>query len=170
MNVINDVYDVIDAVRKKRNMSIRQLALCAGIPPTTLVSNLSRKPKSIDKDLLMCISEVLDVPWYDFLNKTESFVVQYDFKKRIPILLSAEDISVIKDKIAQLPDSAKCNHQIQMSLSNQNVQPKGRSMKFTYNDSILFILSKLNEDGIIEAMRKLLDVAADPKYRKKEDD
>ena len=42
MKDINDVYDVIDIMRRRHDLSIRRLAICANIAPTT--SGFSTKP------------------------------------------------------------------------------------------------------------------------------
>ena len=151
MQEINDIYDIIDILREKNNLSIRKLALLAEIPPTTLVSVLSRKPKSISKNILINISNVLNVTWYELLNKTESFANQCALNKRIYVTLSEEDIRAIKQKFIQLSNHAGY-HNVNTNESN--------------NDSIMFVMKTLNEDGMLEVMKKIVEIASNPKYRK----
>lgn len=54
------VCEMIDAILKEKNMSRRQLAIAAGIPPSSLQSALSRN-NGLSLDMLLPISDVLDI-------------------------------------------------------------------------------------------------------------
>jgi transcriptional regulator with XRE-family HTH domain len=157
---IRDIYDVIDIIRKKNNMSVRQLALSAGIHPSTLVSLLNRRPIKMNKDALIRIADVFDVKWYELINKTESFANNHALDSRVQIILSEEDIDVIKKKFIQLPDHIGYHREAQ-------VKSKTYKAKGTNNDSIMLVMKTLNEDGMLEVMKKIVEVASNPQYRHK---
>jgi transcriptional regulator with XRE-family HTH domain len=157
---IHDIYDIIDVIRVKNHLSVRRLALLAGISPTTLASVLTRKPKSIDKDMLIGISNVFNITWYELINKTECFADQYALNKRINISLSEPDIDTIKQKFIQLPDNVGYQNE-------KRVIPKVYNHKTTSTDSVLLVMRTLNEDGILEVMKKIVEVASNPKYQQK---
>ena len=176
MNEINDLYDIIDVMRKKYRMSSRTLAMHAEIPVTTLASMMSRRPATIDKEALARIASVFGVAWYRLLNMTKDEAAKYEDELRISTKMTQEDVEQVYNHLVsplafgiRFRERGMCsseNHSTLNTVSQRNEREHG------FRGSILFVLDKLNDDGLMEAMRRILDVANDPKYckPKKEDD
>lgn len=175
MNEINDLYDIIDAMRKKYHMSSRTLAIRAGIPVTTLASMMSRRPATIDKSVLEKLASVFHVEWFRLLNLTDAKADEYADELRIPTKMEKEDVDHVYRRIVKTLDCTERFHEIGKYPSPNSGFVYQRSMRekeHEFQQSIMFVLEKLNDDGLMEAMRRILDVANDPKYckPKKEDD
>jgi transcriptional regulator with XRE-family HTH domain len=65
-----DIYDRIEAALKDKKMTRRQLALRAGLPPSTLNSALNRKSKNISNDMLQKIANTLELDVEYLLGKS----------------------------------------------------------------------------------------------------
>lgn len=65
------VCERIDSILKARNMSRRKLAIEAGIPPSSFQSAMQRN-KELSMDMLMPISQVLEVDPFFLLDGIES--------------------------------------------------------------------------------------------------
>lgn len=164
MNELNDLYDIIDAIRKKHRCSSRQLALLAKIPPTTLASMMSRRPATIDKDTLARIATVFSIKWYELLNKPASFANTHDLEMRIPTAMSPEDIQAVREKfIDGLHFAVRFSKPERQGSSKHSSSVPGHS-EDNFKRGILFVLDKLNDEGLMEAMRRILDVANEPHF------
>lgn len=172
VNAINDLYDIIDALRKKSYMSSRSLAIAAEIPPTTLASIMSRRPATMDKEILERIAAVFHVAWYQLLNKSESFAAAYENELRVPTAMSKEDVDQVYEQIVQpIIGAATFRGTGRLQADATKAWCPRTARYHGFQESIQFVLGKLNDDGLMEAMRRVLDVANDPKYCKtKEDD
>lgn len=167
MNAINDLYDIIDALRKKYYMSSRLLATAAEIPPTTLASIMSRRPATMDKEILDRIATVFHVSWYQLLNKSKAFAAAYENELRVPTAMSKEDVDQVYEQIVQpIIDAATFRGTARLRADVTKAWCPGPARYHGFQDSIQFVLGKLNDDGLMEAMRRVLDVANDPKYCK----
>ena len=172
MNEINDLYDIIDAMRKKSGMSSRSLALLAKVPPTTLASLMSRRPATIDKEVLKRIASVFNVSWVALLNKTDSFAEECENELRIPVAMTKEDVQAVNERVvAAMP---KRVYSRIVSRVPEDIDPDefDTSSEAAFRRSIYLVLNRLNENGLLEAMRRVLEVAGNPAYckPKKEDD
>lgn len=176
MNEINDLYDIIDAMRKKYHMSSRTLATQAKIPATTLASMMSRRPATIDKEALVRIASVFNVAWYRLFNMTEDAAAKYEDELRISTVMTKEDVEHVYNHLVRPLDCSARYRAIGLYSSENhsalNARYQRNEREHGFRSSILFVLDKLNDDGLMEAMRRVLDVANDPKYckPKKEDD
>lgn len=63
-----DMYDRIDAILAKKNMSRRQLAITAGISENTLSGAFRRRTKNFSMDNVLRIADVLGVSFVDLLG------------------------------------------------------------------------------------------------------
>lgn len=176
MNEMNDLYDIIDAMRKKYRMSSRTLAMQAKIPATTLASMMTRRPATIDKEALVRIASVFCVEWYRLLNMTEDEASKCEDELRISTAMTAQDVEYVYNHVVKPLDCSVRYRAMELSNAERQCMLKPihqrNEREHGFRSSILFVLEKLNDDGLMEAMRRILDVANDPKYckPKKEDD
>ena len=171
---INDIYDIIETLRQRRSMSSRQLAIQANISTATLQSLITRRPSTIAKDTLNKIANVFGLEWYELLNMSPGQADEYALATRIPITMKPEDLKVVADKYLSgftfkfyfgAPDDDPPKFAPPLRKRRVNMPSSGKS---EFQNSIFFVLDKLNDDGLMEAMRRILDVAADPQYCKNE--
>lgn len=169
MTEMHDFYDVVNALRNKCHLSVRQLAREMGIAPTTLSSIFSRRPLALDREILVRLGIAFDLPWYVLLNKSAAHEVETSgsSRMRVTVLLSHKDIEMINERIIKPYQCPKRYIDIQNDRRDDDTGDDG-----DFRRSILFVLNKLNDEGLMEAMRRILDVANKPKYCKlwKEDD
>ena len=88
---MNDVYDVIDTLRQKKHLSMRKLAILAGLPYTTFASFMSRRPATIAKSYLEAIAEVLSVEWTDLVSEAEAERASEEGRTKISTVLTMDE-------------------------------------------------------------------------------
>lgn len=172
MYEIYTVYDLIEVLRLKHDYSSRRLAIEANVSTATLASLMTRKPSTIAIDTLDKIARVFGARWYDLLNKPNSIVDEYILEKRVPVTMTADDIAEAGYKITEdhyFMEHIERIHRLErrgakaVAIEKNTVQT---SEIDRFKNSLSFVLDKLNDDGLMEAMRRILDVANDPKYCK----
>lgn len=165
---MNDLYDVITALRQKHRMSLRMLATTAKLPPTTLASMMTRRPSTIDKDVLIRIALALNVKWVDLLNKPDSYALECELEDRVPVEMSQEDLEIVKKKLVDpLAMAIKFDVGERHAVRFSEYQcPNRRVEESDFKRSFAFVLDKLNDDGLLEAMKCVLELANEPKFRK----
>lgn len=167
-----DVYDLIEVTRHERKMSSRQLAIDAKIAPTTLASLISRRPDTIKIDDLSKIAKVFEMTWCEFLNKPESFANQYALETRVPTIMSKEDIIAVSTKLGNKYSFDSGLYREVKAIPNPIGNPRHKravdipESNSEFMRSIILLLGKLNDEGLILAMRQIIDIVSDPKYAK----
>jgi len=174
-----NVYEIIDEIREARHLSLRKLAMLAGMAPTTFVSMMTRRPDNISVSTLTKIALVFGVRWYELLsaNPLSEFhkFAPYDHDTaRISSKVSDQEKSVIIRNVLSRPTRPDL-----LTESNYPVEDVGHPVKqgkqrdessilsdenVIFRQSINSILRRLNTQGLMEAMRHLLDIANDPNY------
>ena len=183
------IYDLIESLRKWKGYSLREVAQKAAITYTTLASIMSRRSPTISKRTLTQIATVFEVEWYVLLNcKNESEPVliktgRFSDEPRIETYLSEMDAKQILHRI--IGDEYMQYLTVLDELKKSTFQSKAtgyevqcdQTLRLQFKQSIDFVLNKLNDEGLMEAMRRVLDIAQDPKFcistatgNKKEDD
>lgn len=171
-----DVYDLIEVTRLERKMSSRQLARNANIAATTLASLISRRPDTIKIDDLSKIAKVFEMTWYEFLNKPESYAKKYALEIRVPASMSKEDIVAVSTKLGNKYSFDSGLFREVKVMSNPTGAPRRKravdipESNSEFMRSITLLLGKLNDEGLILAMRQIIDIVSDPKYTKNSND
>lgn len=178
---MNDVYEVIDALRKHRNLTGKKLAEMAGMPTTTLATIMGRKPAAIPKKYIVALAEALDVQWYEMLNVSEN---EYPDAVKIPSKLSPLDVAEILQNLIGYDE----NSEVRYHVTGRGVGPIERQRIMTeygmtmpgtdhgeddapacdaqYKRSIIFMLDRLNTDGLLEAMHQVLTLTRQAEFCK----
>lgn len=176
-----NVYEVIFGLRISRKMNSKQLAELAGIPPTTLATTMSRRPLRVSKDFLKSIAAVFELQWYELLGK-ESEDELAESENRVSAQLGqAETIRVMHGILNGVNPSMYGSFRLEgeqpqiihnesriMDVHHRSTHtsPNFTSDENQFRQSIFFILNRLNDAGLMEAMRRVLDIAQDPKFCK----
>ncbi len=167
-----DVYDLIEVTRHERKISSRQLAIDAKIAPTTLASLISRRPNTIKIDDLSKIAKVFEMTWCELLNKPESFAKKYALETRVPVSMSKEDIIAVSTKLGnKYSFDSGLYREVKANPNPIGAPRRKRAVDIPESNSefvrsIVLLLGKLNDEGLILAMRQIIDIVSDPKYVK----
>lgn len=114
----------IDNILKTRNMSRRQLAIKAGIPPSSFQSAMDRG-KNLTIDMLQAISSALDLPINYFFSEDETLQLATDVLERITHIIAV--LSIVRDN-ENTPDTIK--RLIISQLPNDNIELLKRQLFF----------------------------------------
>ena len=167
---MENVYEIITRLREKNKLSTRTLAVIAHIPPTTLESAILRHPDTVSVRMLTKIGRAFGVEWHELLSTSaDPGLVSLGAKApRVPSAVDPEEAEKIVEHILSIPMPPPEEGAIVVS-DGQKTQPSYRygrtaSAEEHFCQSILVVLRKLNSDGLMEAMRRILDVASNPAY------
>ena len=168
---MSNLYEVIEALRRWKGYSMRELAERAEIPHTSLASIMSRRSSKISVNTLESIANVFNKEAHNLytiqsvLSRTPNSVM------RVSTELSEEDMKsilsgIIGENYAEYLPPAESDYERSI---NHDSKAKvtlnyGVDVGQHFRQSIIFMLNKLNEDGLMEAMRRVLEVAQDSRY------
>lgn len=181
---MSSIYEVIDTLRRWKGYSMRELAEKADIPHTSLASIMTRRSPKISVNTLESIANVFDKEAHDLFSIRSTMSRTPNSVMRVTTELSEEDADAIcsriigKDYKEYLLPREQELETIGHRTSNAKVTLNYRiDIDQHFRQSIIFMLNKLNEEGLMEAMRRVLEVAQDPRYcvstdshKSKEDD
>lgn len=174
---IYSVYDLIEVLRLRNGMSGRKLAKLAEVSSATLASLITRQPSTIGIDTLDKIAQVFGVKWYELLNRPSSIVEDCILDSRVSVVMTKEDIMAVGERLMSgfdfMPSIDKIHNLEKRERKVLGIEKEAvispevaTPGKDEFRSVIFFVLDRLNHDGLLEAMRRILDVANDPKYCK----
>ena len=185
MNETYTVYDMIEALRLSKEMSSRKLANTAGVSTATLASLMARRPITMSAFTLDKIAQVFNLRWNDLLNKPATIADELLAQSRVSTRMSREDVEALSERLnsdgiinfMRLVESVRSMPRAESSEDRSEERTRAASRrgdsassgKSEFRNSIFFVLEKLNDDGLMEAMRRILDIANDPQYCKKQE-
>lgn len=159
------VYDVIAAVRQLRGLSIRKLATLANISPTTLTSMLDRKPEKVPFRTLDAIAQVFDLGWMDLFNYEDDHVPEVDATGKVSVALIEGDFERIMGRLAEIKVVSPPNKLVSWNRNTHRSDWQAiNGCSDEFRRSINFVLERLNSDGLVEAMRRILELEKDERY------
>lgn len=158
---LNDFYDIVNTLRQRCHLSVRQLAREMKMPPTTLASIFSRRPDSLDREILIRFGLVFDLKWYTLLNKSSASEARFKGTStiKIDLTLSDEDIQSIYENILV---GYRCPARFERQ--NTEAPESTRSGDDDFKRGMMFVINRLNEDGLMKVMQMIIQIAADPQY------
>ena len=161
MNELNDFYDIINALRLKCHLSVRQLAKDMRVPPTTLASILTRRAPLLDREIAVRFGITFGIPWYNLLNKDSAAEVQTTGTTlpRVAVDMTEEDIQSVKERIVE---PFRCPSRYVTQETESTTEEKAGDTDF--KRGMMFVIDRLNGDGLLLAMQQLIKIAADPQY------
>ena len=181
MNETYTVYDVIEVLRLGREMSSRKLANTAGVSTATLASLMARRPITMSASTLDKIAQFFNLRWNDLLNKPATIADELLAQSRVSTHMHREDVEALSERLSSdgiinfmhLVESVRSMPRAETSEERPRAASRrtdsASSGKAEFRNSIFFVLEKLNDDGLMEAMRRILDIANDPQYCKKQE-
>jgi transcriptional regulator with XRE-family HTH domain len=101
------VYELITEICTTKDISLRQLAIYANMPPSTLSSIMTRRVPMISKRTLWSIARVFDLNWEDLVTLPHGAHPESIKAHKVPADLSRDQ----KDKILMLVSKADLNPQ-----------------------------------------------------------
>ena len=165
----DNIFEVIETLRKARGLSGRKLADLAGIRPTTFASMMSRKPLKIPKAYLQSLAAVLGVRWYDLINT--SMDAYPGDGVTVPTMLSPEEKEEVLLKVLG-PNADPCEiyaEQVAAQGNPLNANPVNFAnydnvIHEQHKQAICLILDTLNAHGLREVMNFAMQLSNDPNY------
>lgn len=168
---MDSVYDVIEALRRYNGYSLRDLAAKAGVSHTTISSLYSRHSTRMSIPLLAKIAQVFGVSWYELLGREAmSFGdnTPAENEKPVPKVSTALTPEIIRKILERLIGEGYERYLYGDTIRrNESVLYDGgvsHTNSMYMKRSIDIFLNKLNDEGLMEAMRHILDLAQDPRY------
>ena len=164
------VYDIIERIRDEHKLTNRRWAMMATIAPTTLESAMQRKPEQIRKKILHRLAQVFGMPWYALMTSS-------DDETQVPKSKNPEFIicNTIEDDEAErivahflaLPTPKFEHKQSRHTVCGHSLETVNPDEHL--RQSIIFMLRKLNSDGLMDVMGYALNATKNPAYNRKED-
>lgn len=186
---MNSVYDVIEVLRRSRNYTLKEVASRASISYTTLASMMSRRPEKIAKNTLAKIGWVFGLEWYKLLGREQEFapLERENYGRningeRISAMMDEKMVeSVLRNILGEAYEyvlsAVKSGWQYQIEPYDNLMRIRPRNKRAQFMMCVDMVFDKLNDDGIVEAMRHMLELSQNPKFcistatgNKKEDD
>ena len=178
---------MIDAILQHKNMSRRQLAKAASIPPSSLQSALERG-KNISADMLQKIADVLQVPVELIINPERILKVVQESPAFLDMLRSNfyeidgfDDLSteeqneVIVHFLNQNPDvmelffwGTNSEKDKLMEVGKENAATDDEMLKMNCN-AVSSYMEKMNRAGQTVAVQTVKTLADMPEYQKKDE-
>lgn len=151
-------YSIINALRMKRKISVRQLAQEMDLPATTLSSIMTRRPSRLSKEIVIKFGAAFGIPWYHLLNRNSADdVTTFGITKPTVAVDMDENTAALLMEHLVIPYSHGSQQQSSFSpSSNANA----------FQEGIILLLNRLNDEGLIKVMHFLLNIAAEPQFQK----
>ena len=156
------VFDIIEKLLVEKGLSVRRLAQLAKMAPTTLESIMTRKPKWVSTARLETIAKVFQLHWTDLFEPGREEYVTDTNPPKVSAYIKKEEAEEIVDRALE-----KSGEGFAFAF-DVHVEPqrKQNDDEVLFRKSVNAILNRLNSDGLLEAMRRLLVIEEDPAYRK----
>ena len=163
------VYDVIARIRDGHKLTNRHWAMMAAIAPTTLESAMQRQPEQIRKKILHRLAEVFGMPWYALMTSSDDEAQVPKSKNPEFIICNAiedDEADRIVAHFLALPTPKFERKQSFTAIGGHPLETVNPDEHL--RQSILFMLGKLNSDGLMEVMTSALAATKNPSYQRKE--
>lgn len=163
------VYNVIERIRDGHHLTNRHWAMMATLAPTTLESAMQRRPEQIRKKILYRLAQVFDQPWYALMTSSDDEAQVPKSTNPDFIICNAIDDEEAERIVAHFLALPTPKFERKQSFSTVG----GHSLETVSPDehlrqSIIFMLRKLNSDGLMDVMASVLAAAKNPAYQRKE--
>ena len=168
------VYDVIAGIRDGHKLTNRHWAMMATIAPTTFESAMQRQPEQIRRKILHRLAQVFGMPWYALMTSSDDETQVRRSKNPEFIICNAiedDEADRIIARFLELPtpkfERKPCFTTVVGHTLNTNVPISNADDHL--RQSIMFMLRKLNSDGLMDVLGHTLDATKNPLYLRKED-
>jgi len=156
------VFDIIQKLLDEKGLSVRRLAQLAKMAPTTLGSIMTRKPKWVSTARLEAIARVFQLHWTDLFEPgREEYVTGEKLPKVSSYIKKEDEVDILARALEKSGEGFAFAFDFRVEP-----QQKQNDDEALFRKSVNAILNRLNSDGLLEAMRRLLDLENNPAYRK----
>lgn len=172
---MNSVYDVIEVLSAWRGFTMKEVALRAGLSYTTFASMMSRRPVKIAKKTLQSIGGVFDLEWYKLLGRENEFApierrsARNVNGERICTMMDEQTVHavlkrIIGDNYTRVLYKAATGKRALTERVETSTHSRIKDRRGQFDACVDLVFNHLNDNGVIEAMRYLLELAQNPKY------
>lgn len=177
---MNSVYDVIEVLSVWRGLTMKEVALRAGLSYTTFASMMSRRPAKIAKRTLQSIGTVFGTEWYTLLGSDSELVpefpptTRYGMRningERVCAMMDEKAVhaalkQIIGDNYTRVLYKAAAGKRALAERVETSTHSRIKDRRGQFDACVDLVFNHLNDNGVIEAMRYLLELAQNPKYR-----
>lgn len=173
---MNSVYDVIEVLSVWRGLTMKEVALRARLSYTTFASMMSRRPGKIAKNTLQSIGGVFDLEWYKLLGRENEFApierrsARNVNGERICAMMDEQTVhavlkQIIGDGYAEVLCQTATGRRELTERVEASTHSRIKDRRGQFDACVDLVFNHLNDNGVIEAMRYLLELAQNPKYR-----
>ena len=181
------VYDVIDVLLEWRGFTMKQLAQNARIPYTTFASLMKRRPLKIAQKTLILVGKVFGVEGHELLGLSIPFEPEQEYNgrningERIGVVMEEEAFEyvlkrIIGDEYRMILDRIEEKQRVDILEYGEGLYPVKSDLRRRFDSCVDVVFDHLNEPGVIEAMRYILELSQNPRFseplypRKKKED
>ena len=162
------VFDLINELREANHMTIRGLGEAAGIKPATFESMMTRRPRSIDLDRLERIAALFGLAWQDLFEDGREVHGLGTAKPKVDTYIKHYEMPAIREKVFR---KAMIDAPLPLYVPEPPVPESAPKQSVKLEDTdfrqvIYALIERLNDEGIMEAMRRVIEIERDPKYQK----
>ena len=166
---MSSIYEIIDAVRLYRGYSMRKLSLQTNIAYTSLVSLMKRRSNRISKDMLEKLIRALGIEWHTLEVFHPVFEEGDEDRRWFGTTCSLEETQrilkdVIGDDFERFLSDAQNKEQQPGTWKNRKPQTIPVDHREQFKQSMNLMFDRLNDDGLLEAMRRIVEITLDPRY------
>ena len=168
---MSNIFEIIEAIMVHKGYSLRDMADKMDMPYTTVASIMTRRSSKISRHSVEAFAKALEVDFYDLMPReadkqaiTTLNGIRYPSDCSEEFMRSTLLHIIGDDYIQYIPEN---NQQRIKKVALRKADLKGASSsdeRILFKQSIDFVLNKLNDDGLMEAMRRVLEVAQDSRY------
>lgn len=177
---MNSVYDVIEVLSAWRGFTMKEVALRAGLSYTTFASMMSRRPVKIAKRTLQSIGTVFGTEWYTLLGSDSELVpefpptTRYGMRningERVCAMMDEKAVHaalkrIIGDNYTRVLYKVAAGKRALAERVETSTHSRIKDRRGQFDACVDLVFNHLNDNGVIEAMRYLLELAQNPKYR-----
>ena len=164
---MNTVYDLIEELRDKSHLSTRRLATLAGIGSSTLASMLTRRPEKITVKYLKAIAKVFRLKWNYMLKMSDEEAATYDDASKVAVELEpGVGENVLESWMREMENEVLVDFDEVIDPPKSSAPYRKQKSENHFRESIILMLERLNDDGLMEVMRVTLEITKEPAFLK----
>lgn len=163
---MDNVYDLIEELRDRSHLSTHRLAMLAEMGSSTLAAMLSRRAEKVTVRNLKAVAKVFRMKWNDMLKIPDEEAEKYRDTARVSAKLKpGVGENILARWSLEMENEAPIDFDDESTDASQlRRSRREKSKKNHFHESILFVLERLNDEGLMEIMRVALDMARNPEY------
>ena len=162
------VFDIINELREAKHMTIRGLGEAIGMKPATFESMMTRRPRSIDLERLKCIAALFNLEWQDLFEEGREVHGEGTNKPKVDTYIKHYEMPAIRERVFRKAeiDVPLPEYVLEQPVPTSALQKPAKLEADDFRQVVYALLERLNSEGVMEAMRRVIEIERDPKYQK----